>query len=70
MLMSYPLGLYGKPVTDSQQLISLCPADRITISSATRALLPGEYRLQEYRDLPGLGMAFTLQVGILLTILF
>ena len=40
-----------------------CPDDTCLVGPTAKNLLPGMYKLKEFKDIPGMGMVFSLQVA-------
>ena len=55
-------GLYGVPITHSGLLMDSCPEDTILVGPTTRSLLPGMYKIKEFKEVAGVGLAHKLEV--------
>ena len=54
--------VFGKPSNDSSHLLEFCPEDTCLVGPITKGLLPGMYKLKEFKEVAGVGMAYQLQV--------
>ena len=53
----------GKPLVDTKLMHDACPDDTCLVGPTAKSLLPGLYKLKEFKDIPGLGMVYSLQVA-------
>ena len=53
-----------------QLLLEACPEDTCLVGPTAKGLLPGMYKLKDFKDIPGVGMAHKLEVGTKLCYLF
>jgi hypothetical protein len=52
----------GKPLVDTQLLHEACPDDTCLVGPTAKNLLPGMYKLKDFKDIPGMGMVYKLEV--------
>merc|ERR550539_1848077 len=53
-------GVYGVPVTHASLMLDVAPDDTILIGPTTRSLLPAMYKVKEYKEIAGVGLAHQL----------
>ena len=56
-------GVYGVPVTHASLLLDEAPEDAIIIGPTTRSLLPGMFKVKEFKEVAGVGLAHQLLVS-------
>merc|ERR1719357_475620 len=52
---------FGAPQANIKILLEACPDDAILVGPTAKGLLPGMYKLKEFKDVPGVGMAHKLE---------
>ena len=56
-------GVYGVPVTHASLMLDVCPDDTILLGPKTRSLLPAMYKVKEFKEVEGVGLAHVLMVS-------
>ena len=56
-------GVNGVPVTNSSLLLDVAPEDAIIIGPTTRSLLPAMFKVKEFKQVEGVGLAHQLLVS-------
>jgi len=52
---------FGQPLINNQLVREACPDDTCLVGPGAKGLLPGMYKLKDFKDLPGVGMTHKLE---------
>ena len=55
-------GIYGTPVTHAGLMMVEAKEEQILLGPTTRSLLPAMYKVKEYKEIAGVGLAHELLV--------
>ena len=55
-------GIYGTPVTHAGLMMAAAQEEQILLGPTTRSLLPAMYKVKEYKEVAGVGLAHQLLV--------
>ena len=55
-------GIYGTPVTHAGLMMAEAKEEQILLGPTTRSLLPAMYKVKEFKEIAGVGLAHELLV--------